>query len=366
MSCLRLASRLADLPPYVAGRRPEKGVSGPFSRLASNESPWTPQEEILEAMRSTLGEANRYPDMHYVELREAIASTVGSSAENVAVANGSTALLRDLLAALADDGSEVIFAEPSFVYYCNAAVLSGAVPVPVPLLDYSHDLTAMHAAITSRTRAILVCNPNNPTGTAYTNDELRPFLQRVPKDIAVILDEAYSEYASQEVDGIALLGEFENLIVVRTLSKAHGLAGLRVGYAVGPTEVASAASRIGVPFRIDAAAAAGAIVALQPAQLAETARRVQAAIYERDALTEGLRAKGWPVAESQANFVFIPHEDASSLAERLKDHGILARPVGAGLRISVGTAGDTDAVLAAFPDALSETHWRLRSHTVLS
>ncbi|QFY13030.1 histidinol-phosphate transaminase [Nonomuraea phyllanthi] len=349
MGSLRIAHRLEGLPPYVPGRRPERGETRRQARLASNEVPWPPQAAIVDAMKAALDGAHRYPDMQYTELRDAIAAHVGRPVGGVAVANGSTALLRDIVGALADPGSEVVFAEPSFPYYRTAAAANSAVPVAVPLRDHAHDLDAMRGAVTPRTRVVVICNPNNPTGTAYTNAELEEFLARMPEDVAVVLDEAYVEFA-EDVNGLDLMDEHPNVIVVRTLSKAHGLAGLRVGYAVGDGDVMSHVSRLGVPFRIDGVAVAGALAALRPEQVAESARRVASIVAERAVLTEALRSRGWDVVESAANFVFLPlGESAASVAAACAAGGVLVRPIGGGIRVTVGSPEDTEHLLNALP-----------------
>ncbi|AWS43192.1 histidinol-phosphate transaminase [Streptosporangium sp. 'caverna'] len=349
MGSLRIAHRLEGLPPYVPGRRPEGGETRRQARLASNEVPWPPQAAIVDAMKAALEDAHRYPDMQYTELRDAVAAHVGQSSDRIAVANGSTALLRDIVGVLVEAESEVIFAEPSFPYYRTAAIANSAMPITVPLLSHAHDLDAMHGAITPRTRVIIVCNPNNPTGTAYTNAELKEFLARVPENIAVILDEAYVEFAT-EVNGLELMDEHPNVIVVRTLSKAHGLAGLRIGYAVGDSEVMSYVSRLGVPFRIDSVAVAGALAALQPEQVAESERRVASIVEERALLTAALRSRGWNVVESAANFVFLPlGESTVSVAKACEANGVLVRPIGGGIRVTVGSPEDTVQLLDALP-----------------
>lgn len=355
MSSLRTTRRLAELPLYVPGRRPEGGQARRLARLASNEMPWPPQKAIVEAMKQALTDVHHYPDMQYTELRAAIAGHLGESPERVAVANGSTALLRDLIGALVDTDSEVIFSESSFPYYRTAAIANSAVPIAVPLQAHSHDLSAITDAITQRTRVIVMCNPNNPTGTAYPNDELEPFLNGVPDNIAVILDEAYMEFASH-VDGVKLMTDHPNVIVARTLSKAYGLAGLRIGYAIGDATVMNAVSRLGVPFRIDAVAVAGALEALKPPQIAEAEHRVALIVEERKALTEALTSRGWNVVESAANFVFLPLGDASAAVTReCAESGVLVRPIGGGVRVTVGSPDDTEQFLNALP-VLADDH----------
>ncbi|MFI7613770.1 histidinol-phosphate transaminase [Nonomuraea terrae] len=351
---LRIAHRLEGLPPYVPGRRPQGGETRRQARLASNEVPWPPQAAIVDAMKAALEDAHRYPDMQYTELRDAIAAHTGQPSDRIAVANGSTALLRDIVGVLVEADSEVIFAQPSFPYYRTAAIANSAVPVAVPLVSHAHDLEAMHGVITPRTRVIIICNPNNPTGTAHTNAELKKFLARVPGDIAVILDEAYVEFAT-DVDGLELMEEHPNLIVVRTLSKAHGLAGLRIGYAIGDSEVMSYVSRLGVPFRIDSVAVAGALAALQPEQVAESELRIASIVKERAALTAALRSRGWNVVESAANFVFLPlGESTASVAGACEADGVLVRPIGGGIRVTVGSPEDTEHLLNALPALSNE------------
>lgn len=350
MSSLPLSTRLEGLPPYVPGRRPEGRQADRTARLASNESPWAPHQTVVAAMRSAAEDAHRYPDMQYVELRARIAETVGVSPDTVAVANGSTALLRDIFAAVLEVGSEVVFAEASFAYYRSGILLAGGVPVCVPLRDHAHDLDAMHAAVTPATRAVVVCNPNNPTGTVVSESDLERFVERIPCHVAVILDEPYVEFADR-VDGLRIARRHDNVIVTRTLSKAHGLAGIRVGYAVGAAAVIEAVSRVGVPFRIDAISNAGALAALTEAVREDTAQRVAHLIEERERVARALSSKGWTVVPSSANFLFLPIGDsAGATAAEWADRGVLVRPIAGGLRITIGSPEDNAQLLGVVPD----------------
>ncbi len=342
---------VAGLPSYIAGRR---SLSPDTAALASNESHEPPLPGVIEAIAGQAARANRYPDMAAVALREALAAHVGVAIERIAVGAGSVSVLQQIITAYCDAGDEVMFAWRSFEAYPILTEIAGAAAVKVPLRpDESHDLAAMAAAVTDRTRVILLCSPNNPTGVPLTTERIAGFLGQVPPDVLVVLDEAYIEY-TDDPDGaasLALLAEHPNLCLLRTLSKAWGLAGLRVGYAVAAAGVAEALRRTAVPFGVSAVAQAAGIAALRAAD--EVRARAARVVAERGRVIAALRATGWETPDSAANFVWL--RTTPDLHARLMDvfeaAGILVRGYpGDGIRISLADPPTNDRVLAVLAD----------------
>jgi len=343
----RFRSVLDQFAPYQPGRSVARADGRSF-KLSSNESPFGPLPSVAEAIAVAAGQVNRYPDNGAVALTEAIAERFGVPAAHVAVGCGSVGVTQQLLAAAGEPGAEVIYAWRSFEAYPLLVDLSGAGSVRVPLRDHAHDLAAMADAITERTRMIFVCNPNNPTGTVVRGAELARFLDRVPADCLVVLDEAYREYVrdSGVPDGIDLYRDRPNVAVLRTFSKAYGLAGLRVGFMVAHEPVAAAARKTMLAFTVNALAQAAAIASL--AAEAELLERVDAVVKERDRVRDELLGQGWTVPPAEANFVWLPlGEDTADFASACARRGISVRPFGAeGARISIGDSDANDELLA--------------------
>ena len=350
---VRLRSTLASLPAYVPGR----SVPGAL-KLASNETSYPPLPHVLDRIAEVATGINRYPDSFSAELSAELASRFGVRPGQVVVGCGSVSLCQQLVLATAGEGEEVLFAWRSFEAYPIITSIGGATAVRVPLTDDTHDLKAMAAAITDRTRLIFVCNPNNPTGTALPGDELVAFLEQVPREIVVVLDEAYREFVTdpQVVDGTTLLGRFPNVIVLRTFSKAYGLAGLRIGYGIAADESISAAVRqTQVPFAVTQVGQAAALASLEPEAERQLQQRVAEVTEERTRVADRLRAGGYRVPQSQANFVWLgqgPAEeggiDAVEFGARCEAAGVIVRVfTGDGVRITIGTADENDRFLAA-------------------
>jgi histidinol-phosphate aminotransferase len=336
------------MPGYVPGRRPAPGTDP--ARLASNETPYPPLPSVVDAVAAAMVQGNRYPDPAATELVGALAARYGLPPEQVAVGCGSVSLVQSLVQVTADAGEEVVYAWRSFEAYPGFVKVSGAVPVEIPLRGAEHDLDAMAAAVTERTRLVLLCTPNNPTGPALRHDDVVAFLDRVPPDLVVVLDEAYAEFVDdpQAVDGTRLLAAHPNLAVLRTFSKAYGLAGLRVGYCLsGSPELAAAMRRVAVPFAVSLPAQVAAVASLAASD--ELAERVAAVVAQRQPLRQALRALGHDVPPSQGNFVWFPAgPDSDALAARFEAAGVLVRCFsGEGVRVTVGTAGDSERVLSA-------------------
>lgn len=341
----RIRPEIAALAPYRQGRQ-----AGPDAfKLSSNENPFEPLASVLEALAHTTP-INRYPDATATRLRERLAARYGVDLDQVHVASGSVAILYQLVQAAASVADEVVYAWRSFEAYPGLPLVAGATGVPIPLTaDARHDLDAMADAVTDRTRAVLLCTPNNPTGPIITSEEFTAFVARVPADVLIILDEAYAEFVTAEdaVDGLGarVFENHPNVVVLRTFSKAYGLAGLRVGYAIGHAKVLDAARATGIPLSVTAAAETAAIASLDAE--AELLDRVAVIVERRTALVTALRAQGWEVPDSQANFVWLPTGDRTDeIAAAFVAADIVVRPFsGDGIRISVGEEPSIDRVL---------------------
>ncbi|MEV0661668.1 histidinol-phosphate transaminase [Actinomadura luteofluorescens] len=330
--------------------RPGKVVVSPEGRsfkLSSNESPHGPLPSVVEAIGEAARNINRYPDNNATSLTEAIASFCGVPADHVAVGCGSVGMTQMLLEAVAEPGAEVVYAWRSFEAYPLLVSLSGATSVQVPLRDETHDLRAMADAITENTRVVFVCNPNNPTGTAVGRAEIEAFLDRVPADCLVVLDEAYREYVRDDdvPDGLTLYGDRPNLAILRTFSKAYGLAGLRIGYLVAHPLVAGSIRKTFLPFSVNSVAQAAGVASLNATD--ELMERVEGTVKERDRVRAALLADGWTVPPTEANFVWLRLGDRTMEFSAACDaHGVSVRPFdGEGARVSIGSPEENDAFL---------------------
>jgi histidinol-phosphate aminotransferase len=343
---VRLRAALEGIPTYVPGRPPAHEVA---YKLSSNENPYPPLPGVLETAVASAGSLNRYPDLHCSRLLAELAERHGVPAGHLAVGTGSVALTGQLAQSVAGPGDEVMYAWRSFEAYPIVTQVAGAASVRVPLTaGEEHDLDAMAGAITERTRLIFVCSPNNPTGVVIPRGRLERFLDRVPGDVLVVLDEAYREFVRDEEapDGIELYRERPNVCVLRTFSKAYGLAGLRVGYAVAREEVAAALRKTAVPFGVSQIAQDAAVASLRSE--AELMRRVAALVEERARVAAALAAQGWTVPASQANFVWLRLGEATAdFAAACEAGGVTVRPFpGEGVRITVGEREANDLMLA--------------------
>ncbi len=350
---MRIRPDLDTLPVYVPGKTFPGAI-----KLASNEVTEPPLPSVATAIAEAAATANRYPDNGMVALTDELAKNLGVTPAEVQVGCGSVILCQNLITVTARPGDEVLFGWRSFEMYPVATQVVGATPVQVPLTgDAVHDLKAMAAAITDRTRLIFVCNPNNPTGTVVEAQALRDFLRAVPSDIVVALDEAYIEYTRLSepyaYDAVELRREFANVVVLRTFSKAYGLAGLRVGYAVGDPEVIAALNKVHVPFTVNSLAQAAAVASLHARD--ELLARTDAVVAERERVTARLRDLGYRLADSQANFVWLMlGDDAGPFAAACADAGVIVRPfAGDGVRVTITHPGENDAFLA-FAEAWSQ------------
>src|SRR3954469_14177549 len=326
---------ISQIPAYVAGKPPRARDGLTTYKLSSNENPYPPLPGVVEAATAAAEQMNRYPDMGNAALYEALSDKLGVPADHLALATGSVALVYQLVQAFCEPGDEVVYAWRSFEAYPIAVATAGARSVQVPVTaDGRHDLDSMAAAISDRTKAVLVCTPNNPTGPAVTQTELDAFLDRVPPQVLVVVDEAYVEFVrmADPVDGLATYRQRENVVRTRTFSKAYGLAGFRVGYAVAPAPLAAALRAVSLPFGVSHVAQAAAIASLE-AQ-AELFVRVEDLVARRADLVARLREVGWDLPDAQGNFVWFPLGDrALDFAAACGEVGISVRPfAGDGVR----------------------------------
>src|SRR3954470_6025242 len=351
---IEFSERLRRIPVYPAADA--YAVPDDVAMMASNESPDPPLPAVVDAITRVLGGLNRYPDPSNSRLRGALADRYGVPASRIAIGNGSVEILMAAGEALLEPGAELVYAWPSFSVYPHLAAASGATQIRVALDgDERHDLAAMAQEITVATRLVIVCNPNNPTSTALPLDEIAAFVERVPRHVCVLLDEAYCEYNTLDDpdSSLDLLKKHPNLVLLRTFSKVYGLCGLRVGYALcGSESFRTAVDQVRQPFFCNAAAQAAAVESLNHQD--EVTRRVERNLAERMGLEDGLRELGLKPAESQANFVWVDvaEEDEAEVMKGLAQHNILVRAGGAlgrpgALRVTVGTQTENERFLEA-------------------
>ena len=331
---VRLRPEIVALPAYRQG----KAANAAAFKLSSNENPFDPLPGVVDAVNA-VSAFNRYPDASALALRERLAARYGLTADEVHIGAGSVALLAQLIQAAAGPGDEVLYSWRSFEAYPSLVTVSGATSVTAPnRADHGHDLPALTALITPRTRVVIVCSPNNPTGVIVTADEFTAFMEQVPTDLLVILDEAYAEFVTDPtaVDGTTLLGRYPNLVVLRTFSKAYGLAGLRVGYGLGPVGILDAARATAIPLSVTGQGSAAALASLdaEPELLA----RVAVIAERRDGIRAALMAAGLEIPASQANFIWLPLGEATAATtDRFTNAGLVVRPFHPeGIRVSIG------------------------------
>jgi histidinol-phosphate aminotransferase len=319
-------------------------------KLASNENPFGPSPRAIEAATRALSQGALYPDGGCYELRRRLASFHGLGPDQFVVGNGSNELIELLGHVFLGPGDEVVMATPAFVVYKLVTLLFGAKPVEVPLRDWTHDLSAMAAAVTSRTKLVCVCSPNNPTGTANSGEELEAFIRAMPDHVVVVIDEAYIEYLENPPDLKPLIREGKHLVCLRTFSKIYGLAALRVGYGYGSSELCALLERVRQPFNVNAIGQAAALAALDDDEFVSQCRRLNA---------EGLAAIESELADrridfvrSSANFVLARVGDGAACFSRLQRRGIIVRPMAPyglqeWIRITVGNRAENEALMKA-------------------
>jgi histidinol-phosphate aminotransferase len=361
---ITFAEKLARMPGYQAGvptgQAPEAIASGNIAQLASNESPTPPHPKVVEAVAAAAGLMNRYPDPDATLLRRRLAERYETEPSRVAVGNGSCEILLAAAEALCEPGAEIVYAWPAFSMYPYLPALTGAREVRVPLAEGDvHDLDAMAAEVTAATQLLIVCNPNNPTATHVPAAEIAAFCERIPSHVTVILDEAYVEFQTHDDPDatLDLLADFPNLVVLRTFSKCYGLAGLRVGYAIGSPKFRAAVDAVRQPFSVNALAQAAGAEAIRHQD--DLLRRVESTIAARLTVEEALREIGLRTSDSQANFSWIDLGDADegAVIAGLAEREIAVRPGkalgGPGhIRVSYGTAEENGRFLRALSELL--------------
>lgn len=339
MCCMIVRADISEIPSYVPGKRLADAL-----KLSSNEVAHPPLPAAVAAMAEAATTANRYPDMGATDLVHAIAKHLKLRPEQVAVGCGSSALCQQLVQITCKTGDEVVFPWRSFEAYPIFARVAGATPRPVPLTaDHRVDLPTLAAAITPATRLVFVCNPNNPTGTTITKRKFEEFMAVVPPTTLVALDEAYFEFVrTQDTPmGTEVVVKHENVVALRTFSKAYGLAGVRVGYAFGNPAIIAALNKVAIPFGVSAVAQAGAITSLAGA--AQLLERTNETVSERDRVARAIGA-----IPSEANFVWLPTKTAATLAQQLANQGVIIRAFPEGVRITVTDHAEADRFLAAW------------------
>ncbi|WP_394768408.1 histidinol-phosphate transaminase [Lacisediminihabitans sp.] len=342
---VKLRPEIVALAAYKQG----KPARADAFKLSSNENPFDPIPGVLEAI-ATAGDVNRYPEASGIAVREQIAARFGVGPERVHLGAGSVALLAQLIQAAATVGDEVVYAWRSFEAYPGLVAVSGAASVRVPVLaDGRHDLPAMLRAVTDRTRVMIVCSPNNPTGSIVTAREFEEFMEGMPADILVILDEAYVEFVTDasSVDGRSIADRYPNVVILRTFSKAYGLAGLRLGYAVGAEHILDAARSTAIPLSVTEQAKAAGLASLVHEDL--LLERVARIAVLRDQVWRALIDQGWSVPRPHGNFVWLATGDSTEHAAGVfESHGIVVRALlPDGLRVTIGEPASVDKLLRA-------------------
>ncbi len=358
------ADKLARMPHYDAGM-PEADARQVYGtedvvKLASNESAWPPHSAVVEAVARAAATSHRYPDQHSRELRARIAERHETDPAQVAVGNGSCELLLAAAVALCEPGSEIVFAWPAFSMYPHLAALSDARDIRVPLGEgYVHDLDALAAEVTAATQLLLICNPNNPTGTYIPSERISALIERIPDHVTVILDEAYIDFQTVEDPDATrdLLKRFPNLVCLRTFSKSHGLAGMRVGYGLCTPRFRAAVDAVRQPFDVNSLAQAAAAEALLHQD--DAAERIERSVAERLRVEGELHELGLTTAETQANFswVALGDRDEAEVVDALGRAGVVVRPGeqlgGPGhIRVTHGTRPENERFIAALREAL--------------
>lgn len=358
------AEKLARMPGYQAGvptgQAPEEVAAGAIAQLASNESPFPPHPQVVEAIAATAAAMNRYPDPDATLLRRRLAERYETDPSRIAVGNGSCEILLAAAEALLEPGAEILYAWPAFSMYPYLAALTGAREIRVPLAAGDvHDLEAMAAEVTAATQLLLVCNPNNPTATHIPVAEIGAFCERIPPHVTIILDEAYIEFqVNDDPDAsLDLLADFPNLVIQRTFSKCYGLAGLRVGYAIGAPSFRAAVDAVRQPFSVNALAQAAGAEAILHSD--DALRRIESTVAERLIVEEGLAGLGLRTSETQANFSWIDlgNADEGTVLAGLAERNIAVRPgtpLGdpGHIRVSYGRPEENQRFLGALSEIL--------------
>ena len=356
MSVGRVRPAVAAMVSYRPGKsaaqaEDEHGITDAI-KLASNENPYPPVPAVVAAIAAAAGDVNRYGDHRAADLRAAIAGWLDVDVDRVAAGCGSVGLLQQLLLAYVDPGDEVVYPWPSFEAYPIDVQLTGGVEVTVPLVDHTFDLEAVAAAVTDRTKLVLLANPNNPTGTAVHVDQLRRLVEQVPDDVLVVVDEAYREFVTADLgDPITdLQPDHPNVVVLRTFSKAFGLAALRTGYAVADPDVVIELDKVLIAFAVNHLAQVASLAAI--AARDEVQVVVDSITAERDRVMASLRSDGWDLPDAHANFVYLPLGSRTDVVfPEMERRGVVVRPFpGVGMRVTIGTPAQNDRFLSTLAE----------------
>ena len=363
----KIPERIRSLTPYKPGRPIEEverelGISGSI-KVASNENPLGPSPLALAAISNALAGVHRYPDGGAVLLAEKLAAKLGVDPRRIIFGNGSNEILELVCRLLAGPGDEVLFSADAFLVYPLVSVAVGATPIKAPPRGFEHDLDAVAERITPRTRVVFLANPNNPTGTIFRREEWERFLALVPEDVALVLDEAYFEFVDDELypSGMDYLDQHPGLVVTRTFSKIHGLAGLRIGYGVGSLEVVDGLARLRQPFNVNLLAQAGAMAALDDDAHVEASRSLVREGRERWAVASArLRLEFVP---SHANFILVRTGQGAAVTDALLPLGVIVRPMdaygfGDHVRVTFGTQAEDERTIAALTTVLEQRRER--------
>ncbi len=316
-------------------------------KLSSNENPYPPAPSVVAAVVAAVGDVNRYGDHRAADLREALGAWLGVDPERVATGCGSVGLLQQLFLAYVDPGDEVVYPWPSFEAYPVDVAITGGVEVAVPLVHHAFDLDAVADAVTPQTKLVVLANPNNPTGTAVHVDRIRTLVQRVPDDVLVVVDEAYREFVTTDLgDPITdLMPDHPNVVVLRTFSKAYGLAALRTGYGIADPSVVTQIDKVLIPFAVNHLAQVASLAAIEARE--EVQAVIDRLVSERDRVVAALRDGGWEVPDAHANFVWLPlGERTDEIFPALERRGVVVRPFpGVGIRVTIGALAENDRFL---------------------
>lgn len=349
---------IENISPYVPGKpisdvQRELGLSNVI-KLASNENPFGCSPKVKQAIAEGLSEINLYPDGNATLLRESLARHYGLDPEQFVFGAGSNEIISFIAQLFLNPGDESIYPMPSFVWYNTAVRAVGAVPVKIPLRDYTTDLDAIKSSITEKTKIIWICNPNNPTGTIITDKQQEEFLDSVPRNVVVVLDEAYYEYAKGEgfPESVPLLNKYPNIIVLRTFSKAYGLAALRVGYGITSPEIVSYLNRIRPPFNVNTLAQKAAVAALEDQSFVSYA--VSETKKGRLTLYEAFEKLGLKYIKSYTNFIWVETSyQSGEIFQKLLKKGVIIRPfMDNWIRITVGTEEENRALIKSLEEIL--------------
>ncbi len=362
---MRISPFLENLPVYQPGRPIEEvarelGLDpGCIIKLASNENPLGPSRLGLAAMRQALKQVNLYPDGNAFYLKQKLAAKLGVTPANLILGNGSNEVIELVGHALLAPGAEVVVSQYCFAVYPIVTALFGAKLVVVPAKNHAHDLDAMLAAITPNTRIVFVANPNNPTGTTASREELARFVNAVPADVLLALDEAYIEFLDEPLDLLPEIrnGSKPNLLLMRTFSKIYGMAGLRIGYGIGHPDFIAALEKIRQPFNINSVAQAGALAALDDTKHVGKTRKINSRGLKLYART--FRKLGLEFIPSSANFILVRIGDGQRVFGELQKLGVIVRPMGGyqlpeWIRISIGTPKENKRCLEALKSVLGQ------------